>query len=133
MSAKLAWSMGAWCGRWPSFGGDEYLRKTLVLPWPFPKDLTGEADWWRELREACGFDAEYHAVCIVIRPWWLTKCALRKDYRAWARHQRAEASFDESMPNPAPAGWFDEQRDVWLKDHPEPPEPRCFARERAKQ
>lgn len=98
--ARLAWTYDSWLGRWPSTGGDERYRGTLVLPWPFRPRLDEDGD------------RLYRALVVVTRPWWLCRDALRRDYRRWVRWERG---LDAAL---ADVRWeADDAEEQWSRCH----------------
>lgn len=80
MIVSYVWSYDDWEGRFPSLGGDEYRRRTLVLPNPFKVNEVDPDD-----------GAEYRsALVMVIAPWWASFSVLSAAYRREAREARAE-------------------------------------------
>ena len=79
----LAWTYKTWSGRFPSFGCDEFYRRTLVLPNPFRANEIGEDG------------TQYRsAVSVVIAPWWLTRKVFNAEFRETARSERHVAMID---------------------------------------
>lgn len=77
--AKLFWTYKEWGARFPSFGGDEFFRHTLVLPHPF-KVTSVEED-----------GTVYRpALVLVVAPWWACRHIFDQEYREEARASREE-------------------------------------------
>mgnify|MGYP005982344133 FL=1 len=107
----LVWGYWQWSGRWPSRGGDELWRHTVVLPYPFHVTYTDPENGFKY----------YPALVIVIAPWWLCPMAWSRDGARYIRYERKVnkmflatdedeiAGFDEIMANrpPYPKGrWW---------------------------
>jgi hypothetical protein len=79
--AKLFWAYKEWGARFPSFGGDEYCRHTLVLPHPFKVTSFDEED-----------GTKYRpALVLVIAPWWACRHIFDSEYRREAREIREDS------------------------------------------
>lgn len=80
MITNYVWSYNDWDGILPSLGGDEYYRRTLVLPNPFRVNEVDEKD-----------GAKYRsALILVIAPWWATLSVFSATYRRETRAARAQ-------------------------------------------
>lgn len=113
-----------WPGRCPRIATTTRGGKRLIIPWPIAR----KRDEDDNLMEMLGFEFECYALFIDFAPWWLTTRMLRKEYRAWARWHQAFLTLDDSFPNPAPAGSFDEYACAWYEANPEPPRPKLRTR-----
>lgn len=80
MIISYVWSYDDWEGRFPSLGGDEYYRRTLVLPNPFKVNEVDPDD-----------GAKYRSALVaVIAPWWASFHIFSAGYRREAREARAQ-------------------------------------------
>ncbi|MGO1562642.1 hypothetical protein CZ771_09540 [Actinomycetales bacterium JB111] len=72
---KVVWML-RWASLRPSLSGDEWYRRTLVVPIPFGSTVgdDGDRDW--------------PALVIAVAPWWACREALRRDYREYVRWER---------------------------------------------
>lgn len=105
--AALVWTYKEWLARWPSLGSDEWLRHTVVIPWPFGGRDVGDEDG----------DLAYRAVCIAWRPWWLCRYALDPQYRRLARWERGSRYLDRIEDD---AAWDAAYRDYIAQHGPQP-------------
>lgn len=111
----LAWTYDDWLNRWPSLGGDEWFRRTVVLPWPFASRVDEDGD------------RLYRALVLVIRPWWLTRDARHADVRAFIRYERRWADGLAQIPRGASDDEFDARfRAAEQMAGPRPPFPRAW-------
>jgi hypothetical protein len=80
MITSYVWSYDDWEGIFPSLSGDEYYRRTLVLPNPFRVNEVDKGD-----------GAKYRsALILVIAPWWATLSVFSATYRSETRAARAQ-------------------------------------------
>jgi hypothetical protein len=114
---SLAWIEREWCSRRPSIEGDEFMRRTFVLPWPVAREI-GE-----------GGDPMCRALVLVISPWWATRQVFDPTFRAYVRWLRGYYRALYAVWDPdAPDG-----EEVWNQVYDEweplrPPTPRGWSR-----